>query len=151
MAEKVQQLIVGLAEELLAKLTVIGQVTAQEVDGAVHVTIESDDQGILIGRHGKNLESIQILLGQLVYKKLGTWVRIVVSVGDYRARREEQLKAIAESAAERVLSMKEPVVLEYLTPSERRVIHMMFAEHPEVLSESEGEGRDRRLVIKLRS
>jgi spoIIIJ-associated protein len=150
MAKKVQSLITTLTEDLLGKLTIVGTVTTTESDGAVKVTIDSEERGILIGRHGSSLEAIQILLGQLVYKKLGTWVRIVVTVGDYRERREEQLKEMATSAVERVTSTHEPVVFAYLTPAERRTIHLLLAEHPEVVSESEGEGRERRLVIKLR-
>lgn len=150
MTEKVQQFITGLTQELLQKLTIVGTVVVEEKDSALRVTIETEDRGVLIGYHGKSLEAFQILLGQLVFKKLGTWVRIIVSVGDYRERRDEQLRLMARNAAEQVITTREPVILPYLSPAERRAIHLELQEHAEVTSESEGEGRDRKLVVKLK-
>ncbi len=151
MTEKVQQLITTLAQDLLQKLNIEATVVVSEKDGAMWVAVETEDRGVLIGYHGRSLEAFQIILGQLVFKKLGTWVRIVVSVGDYRERREEQLKEMAKSAIERVLATGEAVVLSYLTPAERRLIHLELQENPQVTSESEGIGRERKLVVKLRA
>ena len=149
-AEKHEQ-IKKLTEELLGKLEIQSQVTVAEHDGATLVTLETEEGGILIGHHGRNLESLQILLGQMVFKTLGTWERVVVTVGDYRARREEEVKEMANTSAQKVIETKEPVVLIGLTPAERRIIHLTLEEHPEVVSESSGEGRDRKLTIKLKS
>ena len=151
MTEKVQQLITTLAQDLLQKLSIEATVVVSEKDGAMWVAVETEDRGVLIGYHGRSLEAFQIILGQLVFKKLGTWVRIVVSVGDYRERREEQLKEMAKSAIERVLATGEAVVLSYLPPAERRLIHLELQENPQVTSESEGIGRERKLVVKLRA
>lgn len=141
-------LIKTLTEEMLTKLLIEHDVQVSEQDGAVLVQVETSEPGILIGYHGRSLESLQMMLGQIVYKKLGNWIRITVSVGDYRERREAQLKEMAISAAERVLQNNEPVYLAELTPSERRIVHMALQEHEGVISESEGEGRNRRLVVK---
>ncbi len=151
MTEKVQQLITNLTQEFLDKLSLNSTVAVVEKDSAMWVEIETEDKGVLIGYHGRNLEAFQILLGQLVYKKLGTWVRIVVSVGDYRQRREEQLKEMARAAAEQVFLTREPEAMPFLTPAERRIVHMELQEHPQVVSESEGEGKERKLVVKLRT
>jgi len=150
MSENIE-LITQTAQELLEKLQIVGIVNTQEdLDGLYLVTIDTEEQGILIGFHGKNLESFQLMLGQLVYKKLEVWVRLSVSVGDYRERRAKQLQELAESAAQRVLAAGEPVALTDLSPSERRIVHLALEGHDQVLSQSEGEGRQRRLVVKLR-
>lgn len=151
MNEKNRETITRLTEELLTKLTVSGSVALEEKDGALHVKIETQEPAVLIGYHGRSLESIQILLGQMVYETLGEWVRLVVTVGDYRERREEQLKDLAFSAAQKVISTGDPESFSDLTPAERRTIHLVLADHPDVVSESEGEGRDRKLVIKLKN
>lgn len=139
-----------LTQELLTKLEIKAEVTVSDNDGATLVTLETEEGGILIGYHGRNLESLQILLGQMVFKTLGTWERVVVTVGDYRQRREQEMKEMALQSAEKVVETKEPVVLVGLTPAERRTVHMVLTEHPEVMSESSGEGRDRKLTIKLK-
>lgn len=147
--EKTQQLISTLTQELLEKLTIPGTVSVAEKDGAMWVTVETEERGVLIGHHGKSLEALQILLGQLIYKKLGTWVRLVMTVGDYRERRERELKEIVAQIAQRVAQSGQAEALPYLTPAERRLIHMeIAANHPEVISQSEGEGKYRQLMIK---
>lgn len=148
MDDATRQTVTETCQELLSKLTIEATVAVADNDGALLVTIETSEPGALIGHHGRSLEALQIILGQLVYKALGTWVRLVVTVGDYRERREQQLKELATQAAERVLSSHEEVVLSDLTPGERRIVHMALSDHPGVLSESQGEGRDRRLIVK---
>lgn len=148
MEQETLNLIKSLTEELLTKLRIEHDVQLAEEEGSVLVQIETPEPGILIGYHGRSLESFQIILGQLVFKKLGTWVRLTVSVGDYRERREKQLQEMAFSAAERVMQEAQPVYLTQLTPAERRIVHMALQNHDAVMSESEGEGRNRRLVIK---
>lgn len=151
MVDKKQKTIKKLTEELLEKLEVEATVDLSEKDEAVWVTINSDEPGVLIGHYGRNLESIQILLGQMIFKKLGEWVRIVVTVGDYREKRELQLKELAISVATKVVQTGTPVFLSDLTPAERRIVHTALTDHPDVVSQSEGEGRFRKLVVKPRS
>ena len=76
------------------------------------------------------------------------WQRIVVDVGDWREKREEQLRRMALSAAQRVKFSKESVAMSYLNSAERRIIHIALAENPDVETRSEGEKRERRLVIE---
>ena len=151
MDDKTRDLIQQTAHELLAQLQITGAgVEVSEHDETILVTIESEESGLLIGYHGRTLEALQLLMRQIVFKKTGTWIRLTMSIGDYRARREEQLKEIAEQAAEQVISEQEPLIMDELTPAERRIIHLALQNHEQVMSESEGEGRNRRLVIKLK-
>lgn len=150
MSEDKNQLIASLTEDLLKRLEITARVRVNEQDGATLVTIESEEAGVLIGHHGRNLEALQILVGQLVYKQLNEWVRIVLTVGDYRERRKQQLTELAQSVAQRVVDTRMPVELGDLTPAERRIIHMVLTDHPQVVTESTGEGRDRKMTVKLR-
>ncbi len=138
-----------LAQDLLSRLEVAGTV-AVDVDetGAYRVHIETEETGLLIGFHGKTLESFQIILGILVFRKLGTWTKVYVNVGDYREKREEALMHMAQRAAERALVRGEPVELAPLSPSERRVIHLTLQGDDRIATESVGEGEGRVLVVK---
>ncbi len=151
MDDKTLSVIHNLVTEFLEKLEVSAEFTLNEEDGAILIRLETGEPGVLIGHHGRSLEAIQIILGQLIYKKLGQWVRIVGTVGDYRERRNEQLKELAQKTADRVIETQSEMILTDLTPAERRIVHMTLSEHPQVMSESQGEGRNRRLIVKLRS
>ncbi len=134
--------------ELLQKLEITAEIKLEDKDNTVWVTIETAEPGILIGHRGRNLEALQVIVAQIVYNKLKSWVHLVLTVGDYRAKREEQLKELARTTAEKVIATQTPHMLGYLTAAERRIVHMEITQHPQVISESEGEGRDRRLIIK---
>lgn len=138
-----------LAKELIKQLGVkVKMEIAEDKEGMVHVQLETDDPGILIGYHGETLASIQLILAMMVYRKTDEWTRILVNVGDYRERRRESLERMALSAAQKVKFSGEEHVLPSMTPAERRIVHLALADDPEVTTESEGEGRNRRVVIK---
>jgi len=151
MEKKTLTIVKKTTEELLKHLQVKVKVKA-EVDEAnvVHVSLETEETGILIGYHGETLSSLQLILGLIIYKKLGRWVRIVVNVGDYRERRAEILKQMALKTAERVKTTGEPASLPFLNSGERRIIHLTLQDDLEIYTESEGEGENRRVIIKPR-
>ncbi|MBI5620833.1 KH domain-containing protein [Candidatus Gottesmanbacteria bacterium] len=138
-----------ITEDLLKRIEVVGTVAVDmDETGAYQVQIETEETGLLIGFHGRTLESFQILLSIIVSKKLEAWVKVYVNVGDYRQKREETLMHMAQRAAERAMSFGKPVELPNLTPSERRVIHMTLGGDERVATESVGEGMNRTLVVK---
>ncbi len=140
-----------LSEDLLSRLEISGNVSVDiDETGAYRVHIETEETGLLIGFHGKTLESFQILLGIIVSKALGLWVKVYVNVGDYREKREEALMLMAQRAAERVLATGRPMELARLSPSERRVIHLTLSGDDRVVTESTGEGDNRTLIVKLK-
>lgn len=144
-----QKLIREETSNLLKLLQVEADVEIQTDDeGVIYVTLNSESAGLLIGYYGQTLSSLQLILNLIVYKKLGKWVKIILNVGDWRQRREEYLKKLALSIAGRVEAEGQPVVCPYLTAAERRVVHLVLQDHPQVVSESSGEGRDRRLIVK---
>ena len=136
-------------EEFLGKLGITGNVSI-DVDEteAFRVHIETEETGLLIGFHGQTLESFQIILGLIVAKKLGSWQKVFVNIGDYREKREEALMYMAQRAAERALALNKPIELTRLSASERRVIHLTLSGDERVTTESVGEGLNRRLVVK---
>lgn len=137
-----------IAEDLLQRLGIIGTVSMDtDESGAFRVNIETEETGLLIGFHGRTLESFQMILGMIVAKALGTWERVYVNVGDYREKREEALMYMAQRASERAITTGRPVELSHLSASERRVIHLTLSGDERVSTESIGEGRERKLVI----
>jgi spoIIIJ-associated protein len=108
----------------------------------------ADEQGLLIGKRGETLASLQVLLGMMLRQKTGAWVRVIVNVGDWRQKQETRLQEIAAQAKARALETSEPQALYNLSPAERRIIHLFLAKDKEVVTESQGEGRDRFLLIR---
>ncbi len=113
----------------------------------VGIDIVGPDLGVLIGRRGDTLAQFQYLVTLLVNKRLGGFNRVVIDVGGYKRRREESLISLADRMAERVMQMRRPLPLEAMPPNERRVIHLALREHPDVYTESQGEGEGRKIII----
>lgn len=141
--------VVELVEDLLKRLEVTGTVdVGTDETEAFRVRIETEETGLLIGHHGKTLESFQLILGIIISKKIGRWVKVYVNVGDYREKREETLMHMAQHAADRALALGRPVELARLSPSERRIIHLTLSGDERIATESIGEGDDRVLLVK---
>ena len=148
MTEENLKIIKTEAQKLLEYLMVEAKIEVSEKEDVYEVQIETEDTGILIGYHGETLTSLQLILSLILYKRLGSWLRLIVNVGDWRQKREEVLKQMALSAAERVAATDEAMVLPNLSSFERRIVHLLLADHPKVTSSSEGEGVERKLIIK---
>lgn len=116
----------------------------------VTLNIEGDDLGVLIGRRGQALSSLQYLVRLIVAEKLKKWVPINVDVDWYKKRHYESLKKLALRLAEQVAKRKRAITMEPMAPDERRIIHITLADYPEVKTESTGEGEGRRVVIQTR-
>ena len=114
------------------------------------VNIETEETGLLIGRHGETLNSMQLLLGIIIYQKTKQWARVVLDIGNYRKMREEGIKEMVTRITAEVEASGNPVTLPYLTPLERRIVHMTLSDNPKITSESQGEGKERRVIIRLR-
>lgn len=140
-----------ITEELLHELQANANVAVDKDEAdAYRVNIETEETGLLIGYHGRTLESLQIYLSLLVGKRLGKWEKVYVNVGDYREKREEALMLMAQRAAERVLATGRQVELSRLSPSERRIVHLTLSGDDRIMTESTGEGASRTLIVKLK-
>ncbi len=109
--------------------------------------IEGEDLGLLIGRRGQTLASLQYLLNLIAAKQLGKRVAFGVDVDGYRRRREEALVSLAKRTATRVRQTGRSVTLEPMPPNERRIIHITLAEDPGVITVSIGEGEERKVAV----
>ncbi len=123
----------------------------QEEPPTIFIDVAGRDLGNLIGRRGDHLSHIQYLVSMLVNRKIETYTRVIVDVEGYRSRREESLVGLAERVARQVARSGRPVVLEPMPPNERRVIHIALRSHPEVATQSSGEGNQRRITVEPRA
>lgn len=145
---KIQDEITSFISELSIEAQVQLTFTEDDVQGSLVCQIESSEAAALIGFHGETLQALQLILSFLVHKSQNEWIKILVNVGDYRQKREEQLHKLALNLAMKAKFSGEAQALPNLSSSERRFIHMVLTDNPEVYSESEGEGRNRLLMIK---
>ena len=112
-----------------------------------HIVLHTPSPALLIGYHGETLSALQLILGQHLHALTGEWLNLSVNVNDYRERRETALKSLADSVISQVVASGLPHTLPPLPASERRVIHLYLADHPQVFSSSQGVGRSRSVII----
>ena len=116
-------------------------------DGALYVDMKGENMGILIGKRGQTLDSLQYLANRVANKHQSGYVRVKLDTENYRARREETLKHLAKNIAHKVKRNRRPVILEPMNPYERRIIHTAVQTVEGAKSWSEGEDLGRHVVI----
>ena len=124
--------------------------SAIDEDGALCVDMKGDHMGILIGKRGQTLDSLQYLANRVANKHQSGYVRVKLDTENYRARREETLRHLAKNIAHKVKRNRRPVVLEPMNPYERRIIHSALQSDPYVTTHSEGEEPYRKVVVTLK-
>ena len=128
----------------------VGDITIDEYEGdegELILDITGEDTAVLIGRHGKTLESIQFLVSAIVVRKIGFRYPVVIDVEIYKSRQRAKIEAIARSSANRAAKEHRSVKLRPMTPYERRIVHMALRDDKRVETESEDEGAARHVVI----
>ena len=111
------------------------------------VDVRGEDLGILIGRRGETLTALQYIARLIVAKELKRPVAVVIDIEGYRARREQQLRRLADRMADQAAELHRPMELEPMPSNERRIIHVTLRDNPAVSTESVGEGSDRKVTI----
>ena len=119
-------------------------------DGSLEVDFEGEDMGILIGKRGQTLDSLQYLTSLVVNKGKSNYIRVKLDTEDYRKRRKETLENLARGIAYKVRKPRKPVILEPMNPYERRIIHSALQGNKFVETVSEGEEPYRHVVVKLK-
>ena len=132
------------------KLEVTIDIKVDEDNRNVDVELNGPEMGVLIGKRGQTLDSIQYLTSLVVNKGNAGYVRVKVDTENYRARRKETLENLAKNIAFKVKRTKKPVFLEPMNPYERRVIHSALQNDPLVSTHSEGEEPYRKVVVTLK-
>lgn len=131
----------GMSVELTSKI---------DSDGAFSVEMKGDNMGILIGKRGQTLDSLQYLANRVANKYQDGYVRVKLDTENYRSRREETLKNLAKNISYKVKRSRRPVSLEPMNPYERRIIHAALQSDPYVTTHSEGEEPYRKVVVTLK-
>ncbi len=145
----------GMAKEVLENLLSLVEISASvnlEAGGSgdqavISLDIEGEDLGILIGRRGETLSSLQYLVNLIVGRRLKAGVGVVVDVAGYRQRRYESLRLLAQRLADQVRSTGSSVTLEPMPAAERRIIHLELSDNPYVITQSIGQGEARKVAI----
>ena len=125
-------------------------ITQTEDDNTYNVELKGDDMGILIGKRGQTLDSLQYLTNLAVNKQSEEYIKVKIDTEDYRKRRKETLENLAKNIAYKVKRTKRPVSLEPMNPFERRVIHAALQNDKFVTTHSEGDEPYRHVVVTLK-
>ena len=131
----------------------VGEVTIEEYEGdegELILDITGDDLAVLIGRHGRTLDSLQFLISSITSRIVGHRYPIVVDVEGYTARQRQKIEDIALNAADKAVDQDRSIKLRPMTPYERRIVHIALRGDDRVETMSEGEGRARRVVVSPR-
>ena len=142
-----------LVEAVVDALGLDAQVVVAEDDQSLTATVEGEDLGLFIGRHGQTIEAVQHLAQRVVLTDdrpgdgEGPRRQIVVDAAGYRARRREALERQADDAADEALRYDRPVALDAMSASERRIVHEYLRDRDDVDTHSEGDEPDRHLVV----
>lgn len=139
-----------LVEKLFALLEIEGTFAIEENGDILDVMMETKDTGMVIGYHGEVLESLQLVLSLAVARKIGRFVRVSIEVDGYKKNRTDYLHNLAIQVKEKALSENKEQVLSNLKSWERRIIHLFLQSDEQVTSESQGEGKERVLVVRPR-
>jgi len=141
----------GIGEEILSKLLDLmgleGDVKYVDDGSSAVLNIEGDDLGVLIGRRGTTISSLQHIVRLMIASRQADWPLLTVDVCGYKRRRRTALEDLALRVADQARARRRPVALEPMPADERRVVHLALADHPDVYSESAGEATERKVVI----
>lgn len=113
----------------------------------IHLEIKGDEMGLIIGKEGVTLNALQLLVNIVALKKFGPHSRIVLDAEDYRQKRLSRLEEIAKKAADTANQSGREVVLEPMSPAERRIIHITLKEDKRITTRSIGQGNDRKVIV----
>ena len=145
-----EKLLKDKPNEILNHIGVSPKVSISQEDDTFKVAIEGDDLSFLIGYRGESLNALQTLLTTMLFNELNEWVRVLVDINSYREIRNDKIQEMTKNFIDRVRFHKSEVELPTMNAFERRQVHVFVSEYPDIASESIGEGRDRRVVLKLK-
>ena len=131
-------------------LTVVIDIKYDEIEHFMEIDLQGDEMGVLIGKRGQTLDSLQYLTSLVVNKDVENYIRVKVDTENYRKRRKDTLENLAKNIAFKVKRTKRPVSLEPMNPYERRIIHSALQNDRYVVTHSEGDEPYRRVVVTLK-
>ena len=152
--EETEKLAIDIVNYLLSSLKVEVKTFFRDKDDfdtkSLYFEIEGDDSGLIIGRKGETLRSFEFLISFIIKRQLDKRVRVILDVEGYQERRRSNLVSIAESNAKKVIKYGKPIKMDPMSPFDRRIIHLALEKDKKVITESQGSGSRRQVVIKLK-
>lgn len=137
-------------EVVVAAMGIEANIEAKLQENLLNINMTGKDMGILIGRRGQTLDSLQYLTSLVVNKDSEEYVRVVLDTENYRKKRETTLKDLAEKLAHRVVNTHKKIELEPMNPYERRIIHATLQKNNKIVTYSQGEEPFRKVVIDIK-
>ena len=140
----------AVLHEILSHMGLEAEIESQIINGSVHLTVSSDNPGILIGKHGQTLNAVEYLLNCILNRSSLVKKKVFVDAEGYRERREQMLTDLAYRAAAKVKQTHQEIVLDPMPPRDRRIIHVTLQSDEHIRTYSRGEGMMRRVAITTR-
>ncbi|TMV47972.1 protein jag [Paenibacillus mesophilus] len=141
---------VAFLEDVFRTMDIQVKIDREQTDDGVQINLNGKEMGILIGRRGQTLDSLQYLVNIVANRYATSHIRIVLDAEKFRLRRRQTLEELSDRLALRVIRTRKEVVLEPMSAQERKVIHSQLQNHPQVKTFSKGEEPNRRVVIAIR-
>lgn len=135
-------------KELINNMGLTCNLEVKKRENRVNITVISDNNSILIGKNGRTLESINLILKQVIHNEIGEYFPFALDIGEYKIAREQKLESLARRTAREVANSKIEAKLDPMNSYERRIIHEALANNKRIITESEGEEPNRYVVIK---
>jgi spoIIIJ-associated protein len=139
-------------DELLSLMLTPVSFEIEEGEDSIQVHIESSEEsGLLIGKYGKTIEALELILNLMVKQEMGEWTRVVLNIADWKEKQEERLASLAENVVSRVKETGTEQFIYNLSSAQRRTVHMLLSENTDVETLSDGEGQERYLIVRPRA
>ena len=136
--------------EIIKKMNAEANLEVRRREENISITIFSDNNAILIGKNGKNVSALQLLIRQIVNSKLNKPLPIIIDVGNYKEKRAKNIEYLAKKLAREAYKTKTEITMDSMNSYERRIVHSVLADDKYVYTESTGEEPNRKVVIKLK-
>jgi len=141
--ETAKEITIGLLERMGVRPEVEGFLR----EGALHLEIRGDQESVLIGKHGRTLEALQMLINRMLNKRLKSAIRVTLDIDDYRKRRADSMAQMAHRMGEKAKSTGRPQTAGPFSAHDRRIVHLTLKEDPFIKTESQGEGELKKIKI----
>jgi len=148
MSEDDLNLVVDFTNQVLESSRLDLKATADQTEDTLRVQVRGEDVALLLGHNAELLDALEYLGNRVLARSSGEEAKLVFDSGGYRARREKELRLMAEKAAEKVRVSRIPFTFDPMTPNERRIIHVTLADDGSVVTESQGNGENRKVTIR---
>ncbi len=148
--DKPEDIAENFLKDVFVKMNINVKLQAVYKDRNIIINIEGKDAGIIIGKRGHTLDSLQYLTSLVVNKNREKYIRIIINAENYRQKREKTLETLANRLAHKVQSTGKSIRLEPMNPYERRIIHATLQQNGKIITRSEGEDPYRHVIIELK-